>query len=54
MKITAKFAGIRRATKFQSPKSLCEGQKAWDKCGAMVAKAKRSRKCSQERHSASE
>jgi hypothetical protein len=43
MKITTKFAGIRRATKFQAPKSLREGQKAWDKCGALVAKSKLNR-----------
>lgn len=37
---TTKFATIRRASKLQNYKSRREGQKAWDKCGAIIAKAK--------------
>lgn len=37
---TAKFSTIRRASKFQNYKSVRAGQKAWDKCGAIIARSK--------------
>lgn len=39
-----KFNAIRMSIKFKSPRSRHGLQKAWDKCGLMVAKAKADRK----------